>query len=150
MDITDKEMEIAERNASPGRYDNMLPGRMSHEVERTATASTASTTSSQNSENAPGRQHMGVSRVSTQHDGERDHTAMSRINTARSQHSGTVGMSVRTRESRWTRHSSRRPLPAFGGGKPYPPPLPEREEYVVEFDGPDDPLHAQNWPMKKK
>ncbi|KJZ78802.1 hypothetical protein HIM_01575 [Hirsutella minnesotensis 3608] len=46
--------------------------------------------------------------------------------------------------------SSRKPLPAFGAGKPYPPPLPEREEYVVEFDGPDDPLHAQNWPMRKK
>lgn len=38
----------------------------------------------------------------------------------------------------------------MGLGKPYPPPLPEREEYVVEFNGPDDSLHAQNWPMKKK
>ena len=25
-----------------------------------------------------------------------------------------------------------------------------REDYVVEFTGPDDPMHAQNWPMKKK
>lgn len=41
-------------------------------------------------------------------------------------------------------------LPAFGAGKPYPPPLPEREEYVVEFDGPKDPMHAQNWPFRKK
>jgi DHA1 family multidrug resistance protein-like MFS transporter len=41
-------------------------------------------------------------------------------------------------------------MPNFGAGKPFPPQLPEREEYVVEFDGPDDPLHAQNWPMKKK
>jgi DHA1 family multidrug resistance protein-like MFS transporter len=41
-------------------------------------------------------------------------------------------------------------MPNFGGGKPFPPPLPEREEYVVEFDGPNDPLHAQNWPLKKK
>jgi DHA1 family multidrug resistance protein-like MFS transporter len=38
----------------------------------------------------------------------------------------------------------------MGAGKPYPPALPEREEYVVEFDGVDDPLHAQNWPMKRK
>lgn len=38
----------------------------------------------------------------------------------------------------------------MGAGKPYPPPLPAREEYVVEYDGVDDPLHAQNWPMKKK
>lgn len=38
----------------------------------------------------------------------------------------------------------------MGLGKPYPPLLPDQEEYVVEFEGPDDPLHAQNWPMKKK
>jgi DHA1 family multidrug resistance protein-like MFS transporter len=41
-------------------------------------------------------------------------------------------------------------LPEFGGGKPYPPPLPEREEYVVEYDGKDDPLHPQNWLFNKK
>lgn len=28
--------------------------------------------------------------------------------------------------------------------------LPARDEYVVEFDGPNDPLHAQNWPLRKK
>lgn len=28
--------------------------------------------------------------------------------------------------------------------------LPERDEYVVEFDGPNDPLHAQNWPLMRK
>jgi DHA1 family multidrug resistance protein-like MFS transporter len=42
------------------------------------------------------------------------------------------------------------PLPPFGANKPYPPPLPAREEYVVEFEDEDDPLHGQNWPMKKK
>lgn len=41
-------------------------------------------------------------------------------------------------------------MPEMGLGKPMPPPLPAQEEYVVEFDGPDDPLHAQNWPMRKK
>ena len=41
-------------------------------------------------------------------------------------------------------------MPAMGGGKEYPPLLPEREEYVVEFDGEFDPLHAQNWPIGKK
>lgn len=41
-------------------------------------------------------------------------------------------------------------MPNFGAGKPFPPPLPDREEFVVEFDGPDDPIHAQNWPLKKK
>lgn len=92
-----------------------------------------------------------MSRLPTQRDDvvdlERHPTALSRIQTARSQHSATVGASLRSRTA--TRHS-KTPLPAFGAGKPYPPPLPEREEYVVEFDGPDDPLHAHNWPLKKK
>jgi DHA1 family multidrug resistance protein-like MFS transporter len=73
---------------------------------------------------------------------ERHPTALSRIATQRSQHSATVG-SLRSRQFK-------KPLPEFGAGKPYPPPLPDKEEYVVEFVGPDDPLHPQNWPTKKK
>ncbi|KAF9883607.1 hypothetical protein FE257_003160 [Aspergillus nanangensis] len=73
---------------------------------------------------------------------ERHPTALSRIATQRSQHSATVG-ALKSRPSR-------RPLPEFGAGKPYPPQLPEQEQYVVEFAGPDDPLHPQNWPTKKK
>lgn len=68
--------------------------------------------------------------------------ALSRIETHRTQHSTTVGR-LRSRKSQ-------KQLPDFGAGKPYPPALPEREEYVVEFNGHDDPMHAQNWPMKKK
>ncbi|KAH6720269.1 major facilitator superfamily domain-containing protein [Leptodontidium sp. 2 PMI_412] len=41
-------------------------------------------------------------------------------------------------------------LPTFGKGKTYPPSLPDRESYVVDFEGPDDPLNAQNWPVKTK
>ncbi|KAI9841007.1 MAG: hypothetical protein M1837_001082 [Sclerophora amabilis] len=87
-----------------------------------------------------------MSRVPTARDPqplERNPTALSRIHTQRTQHSATVGRDFKSRESR-------KPLPSFGGGKPFPPVLPEREEYVVEFDGEHDPLHAQNWPMKKK
>lgn len=69
----------------------------------------------------------------------------SRVGTLRIQHSYTVGETNRTRS-----RASATPLPAFGGGKPYPPQLPAKEEYVVEFDGPDDPLHPQNWPMGRK
>lgn len=86
-----------------------------------------------------------MSRVSTQRDLERHPTELSRIQTARSQHTGTVGRSL-TGKSR----DSRRPMPDMGMGKPFPPPLPDQEEYVVEFTGPDDPLHAQNWPLRKK
>jgi MFS transporter, DHA1 family, multidrug resistance protein len=66
-----------------------------------------------------------------------------RTHTHRLQHSQTVGASP-------TKKSEDLPLPNFGGNKPYPPPLPEREEYVVEFDGKDDPLHPQNWPFTRK
>lgn len=95
----------------------------------------------------------GVSGILYRHPTERDPEAISRIETHRSQHAGTVGART-TGPSRITRTLSRRktekPLSEMGAGKPYPPPLPDREEYVVEFMGADDPLHAQNWPMKKK
>ncbi|KAA8909371.1 hypothetical protein TRICI_004537 [Trichomonascus ciferrii] len=42
------------------------------------------------------------------------------------------------------------PLPQMGGGKPYPPELPDREAWKVEFDGPDDPVFPHNWPNKRK
>lgn len=74
---------------------------------------------------------------------DRHPTAIERIEAHRLQHMQTVGSSKPL-------ISEGMELPDFGGGKPYPPPLPEREEYVVEFSGHDDPRHAQNFPMKKK
>ena len=142
MNEADLQMERNERDASPERFINTPPGRASHEIERIATGST---TSSSSSEASAVRRQAGMSRVSTQRDLERHPTELSRIQTAKSQHTGTVGKSL-TGKSR----ESRRPLPEMGLGKPYPPPLPDQEEYVVEFDGPHDPLHAQNWPLKKK
>ncbi|KAF1991736.1 MFS transporter [Aulographum hederae CBS 113979] len=74
-------------------------------------------------------------------------TEMHRLETHRLQHVGTVGADKASKsESR----ASRRDLPAFGGGKDYPPLLPAQDEYVVEFDGHDDPMHPQNWPLKTK
>jgi DHA1 family multidrug resistance protein-like MFS transporter len=144
MNEADLEMERNERDASPERFANSPHGRPSHEIERIATASTSSSSSSEGS--AIRRERTAqMSRMSTQRDLERHPTVLSRMQTAKSQHTGTVGRSL-TGKSR----ESRRPLPEMGLGKPYPPLLPAQEEYVVEFDGPDDPLHAQNWPMKKK
>lgn len=144
----DEYVERAERDTSPDRLG--APARDAEKEERheqIARTSTASSLSTSSSEASDIERDAAMSRVSTQRDGgtelERHETALSRIHTQRSQHSGTVGASLRSR-------TSRRPLPAFGAGKPYPPQLPEREAYVVEFDGHDDPLHAQNWPMKKK
>jgi MFS transporter, DHA1 family, multidrug resistance protein len=153
MDEVDRELEKAERDASRDRshqYDGPSKKNEKDEttspITRTETASTGTSTSSSSASvthrSIPGAPD-GMSRINTQRDLERHPTELSRINTQRSQHSGTVGASLTSRQSR-------KPLPEFGAGKPYPPPLPEREEYVVEFTGPDDPLHAMNWPLKKK
>jgi MFS transporter, DHA1 family, multidrug resistance protein len=152
MDVVDRDLEKAEREASPTRFSPrpQRPGTNTDHREalvRTVTGITSSSSSSGSSRSSVERQEIGMSRLQTQRDDqvdlERNPTALSRIHTARSQHSATVGASLKSRQSR-------KPLPEFGGGKPYPPPLPSREEYVVEFDGVDDPLHAQNWTLKKK
>ncbi|KAI8634234.1 major facilitator superfamily transporter [Xylariaceae sp. FL1651] len=141
FDEVDRELMRAEIDALSGRSPPPPQHRRaSNEVERVVSASSVSTSSS---EGPASRRQSGMSRIPTSNDLERHPTELSRIHTARSQHSNTVGRSPKSRESR-------KPLPAFGAGKPYPPPLPEREEYVVEFDGPDDPYHAQNWSTKKK
>lgn len=148
MDPADQFVARAERDASPERFPQAQdPEKKQHEehepIARTYTSSSSSTSSSEASRE---EREIGISRAPTQRedvDLERHPTALSRIQTQRSQHSATVGASIKSRQSR-------KPLPGFGAGKPYPPPLPEREEYVVEFEGPDDPLHAQNWPIRKK
>lgn len=67
---------------------------------------------------------------------------LSRIETYRLQHRSTVGSTTGPApEEKW--------LP-FGAGKPFPPQLPDPEEYVVEFTGEGDPMHPHNWPTWKK
>ncbi|KAG8528107.1 uncharacterized protein KY384_007023 [Bacidia gigantensis] len=140
MDPVDRDLEKAERDASPDRFPNGDP----EEIKPERRQSTASGSSSSSSSSASViREEMAMAQVNTRPDLERHPTAISRIETHRTQHSGTVGRTVTSR-------ASKRPLPNFGGGKEYPPPLPAQEEYVVEFDGPDDPLHPQNWPLSKK
>jgi DHA1 family multidrug resistance protein-like MFS transporter len=39
---------------------------------------------------------------------------------------------------------------SIGNGRPIPPPLPHPSEYVVEFDGPEDPEHPYNWKLSAK
>ncbi|KAL8646567.1 MAG: hypothetical protein Q9210_006063 [Variospora velana] len=141
MDIVDRDLERAETDASPKPFPQ--DKRPDGELERIESALSSSSSSSSTSSASPIREEMGMSRINTGRDLERHPTELSRIDTHRSQHSGTVGRSLKSRESS-------KPLPNFGGGKEYPPALPEKEEYVVEFDGPDDPLHPQNWPIKKK
>ncbi|KAL4740165.1 major facilitator superfamily domain-containing protein [Aspergillus similis] len=110
------------------------------QIDRTESYSSFDTSSSDDDVERMSR--MQTVQTQPGHGLERHPTALSRIATQRSQHSATVG-SIRSRQSK-------RPLPEFGAGKPYPPPLPDKEEYVVESVGPDDPLHPQNWPARKK
>ena len=142
MNIVDQEFAAAEREASPSRFSR----RPSDMIERVPTASVSSGASTVSRPSVI-RREIGTSQTPTDGRGplhyERNLTALSRIHTQRSQHSGTVGQGEKPRDVY-------RPLPEFGGGKPYPPPLPAREEYVVEFDGEHDPRHAMNWAMKKK
>ncbi|KAL2786211.1 major facilitator superfamily domain-containing protein [Aspergillus keveii] len=116
------------------------------QIYRTESYSSYSTSSSDDASDSYGdAERMSRTQTAQTQPGcglERHPTALSRIATQRSQHTATVG-ALRTRPSR-------KPLPEFGAGKPYPPPLPEKEEYVVEFVGPDDPLHPQNWSFKRK
>ncbi|CCF59921.1 hypothetical protein KAFR_0I01400 [Kazachstania africana CBS 2517] len=41
-------------------------------------------------------------------------------------------------------------LPPMGDNRPYPPLLPNKEQYEVTFNGPDDPLHPFNWSLARK
>ncbi|KAI0455161.1 polyamine transporter 1 [Xylaria acuta] len=143
MDEVDRELMRAESDALSGSSPRPPHRRASNEVERVVSASSAMTTSS----SGDGLSHrtFSMNRIPTSRDLERHPTELSRIHTALSQHNSTVGRDPNSRN-----RDSLKPLPAFGGGKPLPPPLPDRDAYVVEFEGPDDPYHPQNWPLKKK
>ncbi len=144
LDEVDRELARAENDALSGGSPQPQHRRASNEVERVVSASSVLTTSTSD---AAGLSYRPVSmnRVPTSRDLERCPTELSRIHTALSQHGSTVGRGPNSRK-----RDSEKPLPAFGAGKPLPPQLPDREAYVVEFDGPDDPYHPQNWPFKKK
>ena len=140
MDVVDSDLSRAERDASPSRFPET--SNPVEKIERRQSAASSSSSSSSSSASVV-REEMGMSSVTTRRDLERHPTALDRIETHRTQQSGTVGRTATSRQSK-------RPLPNFGGGKEYPPPLPAQEEYVVEFDGPEDPLHPMNWKIGKK
>jgi MFS transporter, DHA1 family, multidrug resistance protein len=141
MDTLAHELQQAEIDA-----DRQLSRPSQERVEtRRSSLSRATTTGSPD---IPELQWQTIISRTEEGDLERHQTvplAISRIETQRLQHTQTVGGTVASRT-----RSSREPWPAFGGGKPYPPQLPAREEYVVEFDGSNDPIHPQNWSLRRK
>lgn len=160
-------MVRAERGASPDRFKSWDPNdeffkryhnlsyeqkeALHHQANFTKPtdddAETESTSSGSSSSELESVRTARMSRTETNriNRSETHPEALSRIETHRTQHSGTVGSRTTSRKS-----TKQGPLPEMGAGKPFPPPLPDKEEYVVEFDGVHDPRHAQNWPMKKK
>lgn len=145
MDIVDRDLEKAETQATrqwsqdrsqERSHSRTREGQARQRHPASAPSRTSSSTSS-SVDTSDVRDGLGLSSLATHP------THIDRIETHRLQHSHTVGASTTSR-------ASNRPLPEFGAGKPYPPPLPAREEFVVEFNGPDDPLHPQNWATKKK
>lgn len=142
MSPIDEQLEMAEVDARP--HTN---GASKEEgLERPSSSGTTGSTGYSSSLEYNPQLHTLHSR-NTELDLERHRTAtshaLSRIETQRLQHQLTVGESVKSR-------ASRTPLPRMGANKDYPPPLPDREDYVVEFDGPEDPLYPQNWELGTK
>lgn len=146
-------MVMSEREASrawiPPTHDEIDAQRqLTQPVERQNTQDSISSSDSDSSTESEG----DMSRIATAPTAGRINTRATRTQTHpledhrtethRLQQVATVG----TAKSK----TYEKPLPNFGGGKPYPPDLPPYEDYVVEYDGPDDPLHPQNWPFKRK
>ncbi|KAK9239227.1 major facilitator superfamily domain-containing protein [Lipomyces kononenkoae] len=72
-----------------------------------------------------------------------DELELADIHTNRLLHKSTVrSNNVSTKKDE--RHLS------MGAGKAFPPPLPNPEDYVVDFDGVDDPEHPYNWKLSVK
>lgn len=59
---------------------------------------------------------------------------------------GVISHSLRSISS----GESKEALPTMGGGRDYPPPLADKEFYIVMFDGDDDLHKPLNWPFLKK
>lgn len=150
MDIVDRDIERAEVEATRTYSAESLHRRQSLEKARrtsnvSSSGSSATTSSVSTRPDLQPRLSMGRATTANTLGRQRTHPVeMHRTETHRLQHSHTVGASIiKTR-------TSQKPLPNFGGGKPYPPDLPAQDEYVVEYDGKDDPLHPQNWPLSRK
>jgi MFS transporter, DHA1 family, multidrug resistance protein len=154
MDSVDKELEGAELDANlreqssrSNRQEKLKEISTGEQIDDHVDDLTGFSQSHTDSENSTAVLGTAMQQISTGRDDlpdvEKHNTAVSRIQTHRSQHSRTVGAPVGT-------FPSKKLLPPMGAGKPYPAPLPTQEEYVVEFDGADDPIHAQNWSVSRK
>jgi DHA1 family multidrug resistance protein-like MFS transporter len=117
-------------------------------ITRTYTPSATATSSSSTPDDTPAPKPALAPPRDIENLQQNNTASLSRMHTQRSQHSLTVGTGLGMLRSKSSARS--KPLPEFGTRKPYPPPLPSQEDYVVDFVGDDDVLHAMNWPFRKK
>jgi DHA1 family multidrug resistance protein-like MFS transporter len=122
MDVVDFDVREAERDASPDAFPNVPKYRPE-----------PATPFSLNKETEKAVEE------------ELHPVELGRIKLHRCQHKSTVGETPRSLNRLLSE-----PLIGLGAKKPFPPALPDREEYVVEFLGHDDPMHPHNWPTRKK
>lgn len=98
-----------------------------------------------NSSQTPSRHEEASAQFNLQHDSEQDYSASTLTQTNEDQNHNM-------RSEAMNENGKFKPgFLSMGGGKPYPPELlGENEAYLVDFDGPDDAAHPQNWPMSTK
>jgi MFS transporter, DHA1 family, multidrug resistance protein len=137
MNVLDRDLVEAERDASPERFPQVCPY-----TSRRSTSSSHSLNSIPTA--APGQEYTESRNRTRTRESSLHPIELGRIRTQRLQHRSTVGSTSRQQSP-----ASEPPL-QIGAGKPLPPPFLGGEDYVVEFLGPNDPLHPQNWPFRKK
>ena len=137
MDLIDRDLLEAERDASPERFPQVHPYD-----SRQATSSSHSLNSIPTA--TPGQEYSRSRKQTRTRESSLHPIELGRIRTQRLQHRSTVGSASR-KQSRPSE-----PTLEIGAGKPLPPSFLDGEDYIVEFLGHNDPLHPQNWPSTKK
>lgn len=141
MDRVDRDIQEAERDASPERFPWVEPQLSSSSTEAALKSTSSGRVNSAGTSASRPDADVLLAPTLRLHPTELD-----RIATHRLWHSATVGGSRPNIAQRNTTMKTS----TLGAGKPFPPTSYNVEDYLVEFDGPHDPIHPQNWPMKKK
>jgi DHA1 family multidrug resistance protein-like MFS transporter len=98
-----------------------------------------------NTSQNPSRHEEPSAQFSAQHDSEQEDSTSTRTQTNEDQDQ------IPANEATYGHGEFKSSYLSMGGGKPHPPKLlGENEAYLVDFDGPDDPTHPQNWPMSTR
>lgn len=150
MDLIDKEVQRSEIQSNPRTFSitnsRSLQDNIDH-VHRLEGIPTGSTvTVAQISEACSPSPSAVPSRKPSTQDLEKKHMFSSRIDVSRRpcpREDSSGNADTKNRDII-------KSLPVVGREKSPPVQLENPEQYVVEFDGPDDPMHPLNWPDKKK